>query len=276
VLVTIPESSEQARLRALAEQLGLGDPFDGDHLRLEGAACVFQDEAGSCRLHAHFGPASKPSSCLQFPHVWVDTEHGPRSGVDPCCYRAPMWPVAAPPRDEPARRVRLEPEDSEREREILEALTRDDASVAGMLGWLRDGVLGPREGLPPGLAQRWVADLRGAGLERFLAPSIAGPVLRSALGPSLGLIASLQPWQPPAWPGLEASTERRLLAATHALLRLRICSTALPRVDDAAGLALRGIVLLAWSDPRPDALATGLAGWFRLMRAPQFSRALLS
>ncbi len=272
--VTIPEPDERARLRALAGELGLDDPFDGERLRLVDAVCVFQDSAGACRIHASFGGASKPDTCLQFPHVWVDTEQGLRVGVDPCCFHADGWGPAAERSDEAPRRVHYEPEHSERERAILAELDRADASVSGVLGWLQDGRTGPPGRLPAGLAQRWIAALGGAGLERFLAPSIAGPALRAALGASFALAPTLRSWQSPPWPTLDADTERQVLVATAALLRLRICASALPVVDDVAGLALRGGVLLAWTDPRPGPMARGLAGWFRLMRAPQFSGAL--
>jgi hypothetical protein len=277
VLVSVDDPRERVRLEELASQLGVARPIEGSRLRLVDAGCVFLDAQGGCRLHARFGAASKPRTCLQFPLVVLDTEHGPRAGIDPCCYHAHSQAPDAQPvlsGEVPARRVRFGAHESARERAVLEALGRDDASVAGVIGWLRDGAMGPADALPPGLASSWVYTARGAGLERFLHPDIAGVALRRALGGAFAGLATLHAHRPPAWTGLGEAAEAQVTAALRSLLFLRICSTAVPRVDRAAGLGLLGAVLLAWHDPEPSALGAALAGWFRLMRAPQFGAAL--
>ncbi len=277
MLVSVPELRERERLRGLAVQLGIQEPFDGDHLRLVRACCVFQGPAGACRIHARFGAEAKPTTCRLFPLVIVHTEHGVRMGVDPCCYHARSGGDDAPrlePGEATGRPVHFDRERSAREKALLAAIDQPGASVAGLLAWLRDGTLGPPERLPAAFPQRWIAELGGAGLARFLTPEIAGPALRGALGEAFALAAELRPWAPPPWTGLGEEGERLVLAALRDLLHLRVCATSLPSPDDVAGLALRGAVLLAWTDPAPERMVRGLSAWIRLMRAPQFSGAL--
>lgn len=278
VFVSIDDPSEHTRLERYARLLGLSAPVEAGHLRLVDARCLFQDDGGACRLHAAFGPEAKPEACRQYPRLSLDTEHGPRVGIDPCCFHAHDQRADAPqlePSLLPARRVLFGPSSSAREGRLLEALAQPGASVCGMLHWLQSGTVGPSERLPIGLGPSWVRCLQAAGLPRFVHARIAGPVLRAALGGTFASIATLSARQAPAWPPLEPRLEADVVAAVEALVFLRVCSSAIPRPDVVAGLALLGAALLAWVEPRPEAVGFGLAGWFRLMRAPQFSRALL-
>jgi len=279
VLVSIDDPAERARVQGLAVELGLDRPIVDGRMRLHRAGCLFQDAQGQCLIHARFGPQAKPATCNQFPLVLLETESGPRRGLDPCCYHAHLQPDAAPVlshADVPARRVPFDAVQADAEREILAVLDAGGASVAGLLGWLELGVLGPADRLPVGLASSWTRSLRGAGLQRFLHPDIAGGVLRRSLGPAIKLIPALRADAPPAWSGLEPVVEAQVLASLRSLVYLRICSTALPAVRDVALLGLLGAVLLAWRDARGGPLGSGLSGWFRLMRAPQFSGVLFS
>ncbi len=279
MFVSVPEPAERERVADLARALGLEAPFEGAHLRLVGAACLFQDPAGRCRIHARFGEEAKPVSCRQFPLVRLETERGPRTGIDPCCYHAHDSardaPLLALGRI-PPRPVRFDGPQSAREAALLGALAAPGASVAGALTWLRRGRLGAPDRLPRAMASAWIDALAHGGLPRFVEPRIAGPMLRSALRRPVEQASTLRSWAPPPWPGLGAELEAAVLARVAELLRLRICATAMPQVDEVAGLALRGAVLLGWCDPTPGSMARGLAAWFRLMRAPAFSAAFLS
>jgi len=277
VLVSIDEPAERARIQDLAAQLGLDRPIVDGHMRLHRAGCLFQDAQGQCLIHARFGAQAKPATCNQFPLVLLETEAGPRRGIDPCCYHAHLQSDAAPVLPHaggPARRVHFDEGQADDERELLAVLDAQEASVAGLLGWLETGVLGPADRLPAGLASSWIRSLRGAGLQRFLNADIAGVVLRRSLGPAILHIPALRADAAPAWSGLEPVVETQVLAALRSLVYLRLCSTALPRVGDVALLGLLGAVLLAWRDARGEPLGSGLSGWFRLMRAPQFSGVL--
>ncbi len=278
MLVSIDAPTERERIEEIAAQLGIQDALVDGRLRRAQARCVFQDLGGACRIHQAFGAAAKPATCQQFPLVVLQTEAGPRAGIDPCCFHAQGQGTSAPALSAeglPARRVSFEPWQAEDERRLLEVLDAGDASLFRVLGWLRSDGVDSDAQAPPAMLTAWVHALQRAQLQRFLDPDIAGVVLRRSLGPAFGAIPRLDPARPPPWPTLEGDAQAGVVAALRSLVFLRVCSTAIPSVRDVAAVGVLGAALLAWHDPAPSALETGLAGWFRLMRAPQFSRALL-
>ncbi len=278
VLVSVPDDGERERVYESGRRLGVPDPVVDGRLRHEQARCVFVAQDGLCRIHAAFGSEAKPDTCRQFPFVVIDTEGGLRAGIDPCCYHAHSQESTAPAVPAallPPRAVFFEPAQVQQERALLLALAADGASIAGLLAGPTAGSDRVSVALPEGLVGAWIHRLHRARLLRFLDPDIAGGFLRTFLGPAFASIADLDPHRPPPWPTLATGTEAQILDAVRDLVFLRLCNKAIPSVQTVATLALLGAVLLAWQDPKPDRLGLGLAGWFRLMRAPQFSRALI-
>jgi Fe-S-cluster containining protein len=277
VQVSLPRPEARAQVLRQARELGIPDPIIDGHLRRVGARCAFLDERDECRIHARFGGAAKPVACQQFPLVRVETESGPRAGIDPECFHA-HGPVAALPLLDStgllARSVHFDPEQAHSEGVLLGALGAEDASVAQVLSLLAGRPPGPAGALPPGLAGRWIQRLQGAGLERFLDPEIAGAGLRGSLWPAFARVPALDPGSPPAWPVLDDQGEAVVLQAVRALVFLRLCASQLELVQGVTLLGLLGGVLLAWNDPGHEPLARGMAGWCRLMRGPHFWRAL--
>lgn len=278
MLVSIDDPLERERVEALAARLGIDGVLVDGRLRHVGAACVFLDVQGACRIHAAFGAQAKPATCQQFPLVLLETEGGPRAGIDPCCYHAHRQAADAPVLDLPRllpRRVSFDPARAADESSLVTILAAESASLGGLLARVQGTAVPGADGVPRGVASAWIRCLQQARLERFLDPDIAGDALRRSLGPAFALIPRLDPVRPPPWPAMQPAAEAQVLAALHALVWLRLCNTAIPAVRDVITIGSLGAVLLAWHDPEALAVGAGLAGWFRLMRAPQFSQALL-
>ena len=103
----VPEAEVEALERLGARRLVPdGGPFahrgeDGGSaytLRVEDGACVFQDDAGRCRVHAELGVRHKPSMCRLFPLRLFDTPFGRRAGWLPECaglHVGALTPVAS-------------------------------------------------------------------------------------------------------------------------------------------------------------------------------------
>ena len=197
-----PMSSERAAIQQRATEIGVKEPFDGQHLRMSQGQCVFLDPARRCRLPAAFGPEGKPALCRQYPRILVRTASEMRVGVDPGCYSAhASWrhgPQGAIPTDMLGADSELPPEQQRQERALL-GVTGPGATVAGVVRAMCPPVPeGP--GLPPSFASRWVEMLQQAPLARVLDLPECGTAMQTALRPVLQAAQSWDSAAPPRWP----------------------------------------------------------------------------
>jgi len=166
----VPVSDAEARrIRAHARQLGVASPLSDGALRTNMGRCCLWSVHEGCRLHARFGPESKPTVCRQFP--WVRA--GEQVGLDPACPTAAL--VAAT--HDPARRGELL--GASRPREL--PTSPELAALVHYLGWGVDDVRGRWARVP------WAPLAEASGL---------GPHLRQAIRRLSRLAAPdvLVPW----------------------------------------------------------------------------------
>lgn len=274
--VRLVGGEEEARVRALGGVLGVMDPVVNGRLRTVDGRCVFLGEDLLCELHKNFGSCAKPVLCRQYPAVLVHTESENRLGIDPGClihYRdwtesdllpanAPLLPTASV----------LEPAQVAFERLFLSAASRKDATLAGLLALLvnRD----PSDGLPGGLAGRWVQRLRCARLNRVLERPEMGAPVREALSPLAAAIAAWDPSRPPVGPALAREQEAFAIEVSRRLVFLRLVPS-LPIVQAVALLSLLGAVAAGWTDPAPDAFGRAVTSWSHALRTSLFWSALV-
>jgi len=137
MFVRLVSAEEVARIERAASALGVADPIVEGRLRHDDGVCAFLEADDRCGIHRAFGAEVKPAVCQQYPFALVQTEGGPRAGVDPGCLRAsstwrggPTVPAAAAM----ANRVDLTPDEAGRERALLDWAGRADATVGGLGG----------------------------------------------------------------------------------------------------------------------------------------------
>ena len=272
VFVALDEE-EQARMERLAPTVGVEQPVVDGGLRFEAGACVFLDEQDTCRLHRHHGPASKPLTCRQFPFAAIETESGPRAGIDPACTSASRTWRAGPsfvPAEIQATRRPLHPSQHEPEAALLRALA-EAPSIAAMLHLLCTGSPGG-PALPAGFAGRWITRVQAADLGGFLADPDTGRGLRRALAGVPEALQALDPDAPPPWPTLSAEEEAWSLEVTRRMVYLRRAPL-IPVVQGVALLTLGGAVASAWTTP--DRFGAALAAWARILRFRRVWQALV-
>lgn len=259
------DADEARRIEALAPGLGVERPVVDGGLRFTDGHCVFLAEDNRCRLHAHHGAESKPHICRQYPFVAIETEDGPRAGIDPGCSTAwRTWrtgPRFVPDALRTSRRL-LPPEQRGAERALLGAMA-GDATVAGLLHLLCTGTRGGPE-LPPGFAGRWIGRVKEARLREFLARPDTGRGLREALAPLPETIAALDPAAPPPW-RLPAQLDAWAVEVTRRTIFLRR-AIGFPVVQGVALLTLGGAVLCGWASTSPERFGPAIAGWARIVR----------
>jgi len=268
---------EAERMRGFAAQLGLPEPVDGAELRRVGGDCVFLAEDRRCRIHATFGGAEKPMVCRQFPLVTLETESGPRAGVDPA---SPGWwwsredgpptPTTGPwamPRPSEYR-----PDQQRVESMLLAACSQEGATLAQLLA-VSCGAPDAPPGLPPGFATRWIQALRAAPLRALLERPEVGPDHRKWM---LRVLDAADTWDlqsPPPWPVLRPEDERRAIRMIREMVFLRLCSR-IPLVQATALLLAGGAVVCAWTDPAPASFSLHFSTWCRMLRAGPFWQGL--
>ncbi|MBW1877490.1 MAG: YkgJ family cysteine cluster protein [Deltaproteobacteria bacterium] len=95
VRAELEDAEEAARIRRIAEEMGVDEPIVDGFLRQENGMCPFLAADGRCGIHARYGGEAKPLVCQQFPYVVLDTESGMRAGVDPTPWRpgTPLRPT---------------------------------------------------------------------------------------------------------------------------------------------------------------------------------------
>lgn len=272
---------EAEAIRPLAAQLGVEDPFDGDHLREVDGACIFLGEDDRCSLHARFGGASKPRVCQQFPVLAVQVEEGLRLGLDPGCLTTWRSWRTGPEIEVDSAVVSPAPYDehTRASEEGLLALTgAPDATVAWLLGTLT-GEATEGEALPAGFADRWSRLLLRAPLVEALSRHGQAPVFHRNLSWLLSALdRSLVQGQPPSWPLLSAQADAFAVEMTRRMVFLRLGWRRGP--PPAIALAtLAGAVTCAWGLQAQGALdedswAMSLAVWTRAIRSDIFWRSL--
>ncbi len=263
----IEVSTDEAAVVAVqAEALGVGDPVVDGGLRVEAGRCVFLDDDMRCRIHAAFGGEHKPLTCQQYPFVAIDVGTEVRLGIDPGCTSAwRSWrdgPDVTPDRFRPKRRPLA---DAQRgaEAALVRALA-PGGTVAGALHLLCGGRPGGPD-LPPGFAGRWVSRLHAVPWDALLADPGTGDGVRTTLAGLARASAGWDPNAPPSWGMLDPEREAWAIETARRMVFLRLASL-LPSVQSAALLTLGGAVAAAWTDPRPEAFASTLAGFARAIR----------
>jgi len=273
-VVHLVSQQEVDRVREQAAELGVPDPVDQGHLRLQDGRCCFLGQDRRCTIHARFGGASKPLVCRQFPLVLIQTDDGLRAGVDPA---STAWrttrdtgPELTFPQGIRPRRAPLPAPQAAVERQLVSACTGPDATLAGLLSILCAAPDAPPD-LPPGLADRWLQIVRQAPLTELLHHAAVGPDHRAVLLPVLQTAARLD-----TAPELDLPAELQAdaLALIRDTLWLRLISR-IPLVQATALLLAGGVLLCAWHDPRPDRFGLALSTWCRLLRAGPFWQAMV-
>jgi hypothetical protein len=208
--------------------------------------------------------------------VLLDTEADARLGVDPGCFtlfdhwrEGDLLPANA--RLVPTAVV-LGPDQASWERRLLRWTARDDVTVGGVLR-LMVGL--PEDSAPPPcLTRRWFTRLRATSPLCALLKSEAGAPVREALAPMLQDVASLEPDEIDALPGLGPEEDAFALEVTRRTLFLRLVSS-LPVVPAVALLNLLGAVTLGWSGRKGRAFGRGMVAWNRAIRVPSIWSTLL-
>ncbi len=274
--VRLVGGEEEARVRILADALGVREPVVNGRLRFEQGRCVFLGEDLLCDLHKNFGSCAKPVLCRQYPAVLVHTESEDRLGIDPGCmihYRdwneGDLLPANAPLL--PSASV-LEPAQVSFERTFLAAAGRKDATIKGLLALLVN--LDPAAELPEGLASRWVRRLRGARLHEVLGRPEMGAPVREALQPLVNALEGWDPSAPPPCPTLTREQEAFAIEVSRRLVFLRLVPS-LPVVQAVALLSLLGAVAAGWTDDEPDAFGRAVTSWSHALRTSVFWSALV-
>ncbi|MCB9741800.1 MAG: YkgJ family cysteine cluster protein [Alphaproteobacteria bacterium] len=272
--VVMLSQAEQGRMRALGEELGLGETVDaeGSLAKVDGA-CVFQRSDGLCRVHAERGMAAKPAICRQFPLVVTVAEDGPRAGVDPACYTAiRTWRDGPPVAEGAAQAGKVPFSESEAavEHRVLDLLELEGQSVAGALCGLTGSPAGPG-GLPQGYPGRLVDFARRVPLRAFLRGEGIGRALSDSLEPLALTSARWLPQAPPRWPALSPEAEAWAVEAVRRVIWLRLDAHLVRQAQVVALLGLSGAVLCGWTHGRDDeAFGRALAAWLRAMRFRSF------
>jgi hypothetical protein len=271
----LEDEEEAARIQRIAEEMGVENPIVDNILRQDNGTCPFLASDGKCGIHARFGLEAKPLVCQQFPYVLLDTESGPRAGVDPSSFHTLATWHTAPPYTNPVgqpRRSRLEPDNVRVEAAIIAQCSAEGATVASVMGMLC-GAPGHDPQLPPGFASRLATRLKRMHLGLLLQAADGGPAQRDALRPLVDLIEELDPDRPPAWPALAPNEDAFAVEVTRRMVFLRLV-TQVPIVQGVALLMLSGAVALGWACPDPDRFGPALASWSRLIRAGSFWQSL--
>lgn len=264
---------DAARATQHARELGIDNPIVDGTLRLVDGVCVFQGPDGLCRIHTAFGGHLKPTVCRQYPLVQLETESGPRIGIDPGCYTAVTSWKTGPEIGGGhgiGRRSTLDPAEVRAEAHILGCLEARPAvsTVAAVAA----GVA-PADTLPPGLGERILVHLRNPALRQLLAHDDAGPSARGALLPVLEHVMALDPRSPPPWPALTPEGEAWAVQCLQRLLYLRLVERV--PVIAVTMLGVVGAVACGWYADSEEDFGRAMAGWVRAIRAPPFTRALL-
>jgi len=275
VRAELEDAEEEARIQRIAEEMGVREPIVKGMLRQEKGVCPFLAADGKCGIHARYGAEAKPLVCRQFPYVLLDTESGPRAGVDPSSFHTlSTWHTAPPFTDVVGtpRRSRIDPESQRVEAAIVARCGAEGATVASVLGMLC-GAPQCAPDLPPGFASRLAVRLQHMQLKILLQAPDGGPAQRAALQPLVELIDRLEPDDPPGWPALAPNEDAFAVEVARRMVFLRLV-TRVPVVQGVALLVLSGAVALGWACPEPDRYGPALASWSRLIRAGSFWQSL--
>jgi len=278
--VRLLDQGEIDKLHVQAAALGVTDPVVDGALRFEGGGCVFLDTDRLCRIHKTWGLHEKPRVCQQYPLRSIDTEDGPRIGIDPGCsnnWRSwrtgpsvdadPIVPSHDKRRDDPGP-----------EAPLIALLSMPGLRVAGFVGHVIGADPSRRpsgDELPEGFAERLVARLKAMNLPRFLAFTDVGAGIQESLAHLPPMIAALDPAAPPRWAGiLEPDSDAFALEVMRRHLFLRVGDEALPEVGQVLVLAA-GAIACGWADPRPEVFGPALSSWAKSVRHRAFWAALV-
>jgi Fe-S-cluster containining protein len=275
VRVSLLDDDERQRIAQYGETLKVKDPIDGRHLRQQDGHCVFQGDDGLCRIHATWGLMAKPLVCRQYPLIGVRTESGVRIGIDPGCYTAYKTRNSGtdqqPGEDFSTLSQSIDEQFIPVERGVLGLLSRPGIDIGLLFRALLGS--GPGEGLPEGLASRWVRHLQTAGIDTCLAQEDAGKALRNALQP---LLTTLPQWngdEPPPWNALGAEENAWAVEVARRMIWLRLMPR-WPSADVVCILVFLGAITQHWCGLQGEDFGRALSAWTRALRAPAFMRAL--
>ncbi len=277
--VYVRPGDEAERIKRLAVELGYDRAAidEDDWLIRNGGSCAFLQDDGLCHIHAVYGLHAKPSVCVQFPYVEIETESGRRVGCDPCSSNSIFaWrsgePVDTP--EAPVVRPAHLPEPLARAEAALVALTLKEGSTVATLAGVLCGLpqhAGPE--LPPGFASRVVRILQASALPLVLQAPDGGPFQVRMTEPLLEAAAGWDAANPPAWPAIDAEADAYSLWVLRNMLYLRMASS-IPMPQGVALILLVGIVANGWRHHDNTSFGQGVAAWSRLMRAGAFWQAL--
>jgi Fe-S-cluster containining protein len=319
------DSSEAAELEQRLLELRADDPtlpggpatveteYEGEVHRVlsfpEGA-CIFLDPKKRCRLHAVFGPQSKPLPCRMFPVRLVRTEGGTRVALSPRCFRAHhSYRTAAPTTVEalldswgvwrpPALLQGLDPWQSDTlaatpEAEVngaaeALALAQLESGERDLVALLTRVALGrPDAGPPAASARRAFARAVLRAIQRTLAERfevLDRGTPASRFGANVAALLAGVPRLtsavlPDGWDLPEPAADY----ASHGLRHFVFAREAMSFGSVSAGMLVytMGVMLAGWlcdanpSDADPlDAFVTALTVWVRLAGSKEFQAAL--
>lgn len=269
--VRLADVTEMERVRRQAEVLGVEEPMVDGALRRVDGQCVFLGEDRMCRIHARFGADKKPLVCRFFPRRALIAGDAVRVGADPGC--TSTWKTW---RDGPL--MEMAPMPSPRDESFPADLVASEEALVGLAGAsgmtvaiFLGVVVGRREHepeLPPGFAARMIERMKGVAVH--LDDPENGAIARQWLHPLAETLRGLDPGRPPSFAGrLGPDEEAFALEVLRRTLFLRIGDEVIPPIGQTL-LVLGGVLLAAWTDPRPEFFGPALSAWSRVSRLDEF------
>ena len=266
-MIPIINDSERARIEGFAEVMGLGDPMNGDFLRMVKGTCLFLADGNLCSIHKKYGAAQKPTVCRQFPLVATQTESDVRVEIDPSCYTAmSTWRTGTPVPDQPlvAATVNLSAFELSEEERVLRLIKRAK-TTAGLLG-LMSGSSSRKPKAPKGFNGRLIELIQTAKISELLKEPDMGVGFASSIT-AISKVEDKGFRVPATSPSRER--ERWSIETTRRVIWLRLTPN-IPTVRGVALLTLAGATLAQWLSDNDADFALFLAGWIRALRSPLF------
>jgi len=271
-MIPIIDESERSRIIGFAELMGLGDPMNGNFLRMDKGACLFLGEDNLCSIHKKYGHMQKPAVCRQFPLVATQTESGIRVHVDPSCYTAmSTWRTGTPIPDQPliASTINLSGFELSEEEKILRMVSRAK-TTAGLLG-LMSGSKSRKPKAPQGFDGNLIELIQNAKISELLTE----PDMGAAFANSIAAIIQVEGCDFKAPTNSPSKVrERWAIETVRRVVWLRLTPN-IPTVRGVALLTLAGATLAHWLCEKDDDFALFLSGWIRALRSPLFVRRLV-